>query len=303
MSILLPPGAHLPRAREALSEAVALLDRALEPTRRYRRDADEAQNNLKIAIAFHALAALDAAKAVNTISATDHAGTISTDYRTVFEALVKIRWMRAAPSRAKAYLESEPFERYRLATARIRSSSRWAAVVNDCKDAINRNPSLLKLPGAMNGKRPNLKAIAKALRFPPLEEMAGALGMTDDDVLIDLDVPSLTPHTSVVYVKNFPKSLNRDGTVNLSSEMDPMSLMGYVALTATRTGEVLQEVLAVWPDGALIYETELAAGRLVNFSLTIQGYMRERPDPSTFTPAAFGSTPTPFANLRQDDQS
>jgi hypothetical protein len=274
MKLYLPPGAHLPRIRAVLEEICHALEKALAPVRRYRPVPDEVENALRMAVGTHALAALDAALAVHIVSGTESAGTIATDCRTVFECLVKMRWMRKDARRARSYLASEPFERYALANARVKKSNRWPDIVGNCKTSIAANPWLLDLPNATKGarKRPDFDAIAKALRMPSLEDMSKAIGQDDDAYLVDSDVPSLTPHTSVLYVKNFVKARNADDTFILSTSMDPRMLDGYVARTATRTGEVLKEVLDLWPDGAIMFEADSAAERLAEIVTALKGY-------------------------------
>ena len=98
--------------------------------------------------------------------------------------------------------------------------------------------------------------------------------------MLDFDVPSLYPHTSVVHAKNFASSLNADGTVVLSTEMEPLTLLGYVARSTTRTGEVLQEVLGVFQDGAILFDTEKAVKALNEIITAINGVIINRaPDP------------------------
>lgn len=275
MVIHLPPLAHLPRIREVLDDLCGLLDRALAPIHRFKRIRADLDNDLKLAMGFHAMNGLEAARAVHTLSGTDHAGTATLYFRVVFEVLVKIRWIRQDPDRARAYLESEPFERYILATDRVRNSKRWPQIVKECDDAVAANPALLQLPKVNTGKNnpPNYKAIARALRMPSLEVMATDIGMDQEDYLLDHGVPSLSPHTSVVHVKNFAKKLNADGSVNCSTIVEPTMLLGYVARTATRTGEVLNQVLEVWPDGATMFESEKAAQRLTEIVDALRGIM------------------------------
>lgn len=274
--IHLPPLAQLPRTRDVLNDICNLLERALGPIHRFRRIRANRDNDVQLAVGFHAMNGLDAARAVHTLSATDHAGTATLYFRVVFEALVKIRWMRVDPERARAYLESEPFERHILATERIRNSDRWPAIVKECEDAVAGNPALLQLPKVNTGKNnpPNFDAVARGLRMPPLEVMATEIGMDEDDFLLDHGVTSLLPHTSVVHVKNFAKNLNADGTVSCSTSIDPTMLVGYVARTATRTGEILNQVLEVWPDGALMFASENVAKNLTEIVTAIHGQIR-----------------------------
>lgn len=257
--IHLPPTAQLPRMRGLLDNLCALLERALGPASRFKPEPGEPGNDLRLACVMHALNALDAGRAAFTLSGTDYAGTVAPHFRTIFEALVKIRWMRKHAQRARAFLESEPFERYALATPRVKRSTRWAPIVDECKKAVEKNPSLLNLRNATKGanKRPDFRAIAMALRMPDLAAMAATLGMDDEDYLIDHAVPSLTPHTSVVHVKNYAKRMNRDGTVTMSTEMEPTMLLGYVARSASRIGEVLNEILELYPDGKVMYDAEM----------------------------------------------
>lgn len=186
--------------------------------------------------------------------------------------------MRQHSARATNYLISEPFERYALANDRVRRSDKWPDIVQECKNSVARLPSLLNLPGATKGaaRRPVFKAIAKALRMPPLAEMADAVGEDEDVYLIDVDVPSLYPHTSVTYTKNFHKRNNRDGTAFLSTQAEPIMLLGSITRAATRLGEILKEVLDIFPDGAIQFDAEAAAGRLAEVVTAIRGYLPQR---------------------------
>ena len=271
--IHLPPLAQLPRARGVLNDFANLLDRALEPARRFTRVRENLDNDVLLAVSLHALNALEAARALHTLSGTDHAGTVAPHFRTLFDAVVKMRWMRKHPQRARQYLQSGPFEQYALATERVKKSHLWAQIVAACKAGIAENPELLDLPKATKGpqKRPDFAAIAKALRMPDIEEMATAVGMDEDDYLIDQSFPSLNPHTSVLHTTMFMKGVNADGTARLSSEINPGMLLAYVGRGATRTGEVLEEVFKAYPDGALQFETEKVAERLQDIVVALSG--------------------------------
>jgi hypothetical protein len=270
--IHLPPNAQLPRMREILDDLCGLLERALLPAVRFKPEPGKPENDVRLACVMHAFNALDAGRAIYTLSGTDYAGTVAPHFRTIFEALVKIRWMRKHPPRARSFLLSEPFERYALATARVKKSTRWPMVVDDCRKAVEKNPVLLNLPNVTKGpnKRPDFRAIAMALRMPDLAKMAGSLGMDAEDYLIDHAVPSLTPHTSVVHVKSYAKRMNPDGTITMSTEMDPTMLLGYVARSATRLGEVLNEVLELYPDGKVLYDSEKVAETLVDVTTMLR---------------------------------
>lgn len=271
--IHLPPLAQLPRAREVLNDLANLLDRALEPARRFTRIRKNLDNDVLLAASLHALNALEAARALHTLSGTEHAGTVAPHFRTLFDAVVKMRWMRAHPPRARQYLQSGPFEQYALATERVKKSPLWAKIVAACKASIAENPELLDLPNATIGpkRRPDFVAIARELRMPNIEDMATAVGMDEDDYLIDQSFPSLNPHTSVLHTTMFIKGINADGTARLSSEINPGLLLAYVGRGATRTGEVVEEVLKAYPDGPLQFETEKVAERLQDIVVALSG--------------------------------
>ena len=272
------PAAHLPRLRETLADLIVILDKALGPVRRFRKSDDQVENPLRLAAGVHALNALDAARAVHNLSGTDYAQTLTPHFRTLFEVLVKIRAMRKDPARARAYLESEPFERHAMATERVKKSKLWDEIVKDCKDAIARNPALLKLKKVNTGKNnpPNFNAVARALRMD-VETLAKELGMDEDDYLMDFGVPSLNPHTSPVFTKNFGKSLNGDGTANLSSEIDPKLLLIYVIRSSARVGQILEDVLALFPDGPLQFEAEKIAPRLEEQTGALRNLIGKKP--------------------------
>jgi hypothetical protein len=273
-----PPAAHLPRLRETLADLVVLLSSALEPVRRFRKTHDEVENALRLAAGVHALNALDAARAVHNLSGTDYAQTLTPHFRTLFEVLVKIRAMRKDPARARAYLESEPFERHAMATERVKKSKRWAEIVQSCKDAVARNPALLKLKKVNTGKNnpPNFNAVARALRMD-LETLAEELGMDEEDYLMDFGVPSLNSHTSPVFTKNFGKSFNADGSATMSSEIDPKLLLIYVIRSSARVGQILEDVLALFPDGRLQFEAEKIEPRLEEQTVAIRNLIGKKP--------------------------
>jgi hypothetical protein len=264
--IHLPPNAQLPRMRAILEEFCSLLDRALEPGRRFKPDPDDPKNDLRLAVVMHALSALDAARAVHNLSGTEYAGTLTLHFRTVFEALVKIRWMRKRPKRARRFFMSAPFERYILATTRVKKSTQWAEIVKECDELIARYPALLRLRKVKTGKNnpPNMKRIARALRMPNLEVMSEKVGMDEDDLFLDHDFPSLAPHTSVLAVDQYGKRRTADGTITLSTEMEPNLLIAYVSRSAVRVGGLVEEVLRFYPDGKIEFDAEDPSQRLTS---------------------------------------
>jgi hypothetical protein len=64
------------------------------------------------------------------------------------------------------------------------------------------NPSWRRAPEATAKTTPR----PRALRMRGLETLANDAGMDDETYLLDFDVPSLYPHTSVVHAKNFARS-------------------------------------------------------------------------------------------------
>jgi len=274
MSLIVPPLAHLPRTREALDQVATLLDLSLEPARRFRKSGTGLENDLRIAVALHGLSALDAARAVHLLSGTGNAGTVPAGYRTICDCLVKIRWMRADPQRARVYLVAEPFERYALASESIKKSPRWPVIIADCKKALEDHPWILKLDGATDTKgKPQYDKIVWALRMPSPEGMAQAVGMDEDDHLLDTGISSLAPHTSVVHTKNFARSLNIDGTINLSTSLDPIMLLWYVSRSTARLGAVTNEVLNVFPDGAVAYKAAEVERDVTKAIMMLKAYM------------------------------
>lgn len=273
LTLALPPDALLPRCREVLLTIARVLERALEPAKRFRRVRDDRDNDVRLASAVHALNALDASYAAHSVSGTEYPAGTALHLRIVFEALVKIRWMRQVPLRAKAYLDSEPFERYAHALGLAAASHRWSEIVEACEAAVTADPSLLSLPKVLNpDKSPNFKRIAARLRMPKILDMATDVGM-QDDYFIDFDVPSFYPHTSVLHTKSFAQRLNSDGFVELSAKVNPIVLSGFVARAATRAGAITSEVLNLWPDGAIQFAAENALEELVQVVNVLKGYM------------------------------
>jgi hypothetical protein len=275
LTIHVPPAAQLTRMRGMLLDLCDLLDRALVPAKRFMPDPGTPGNDVRLAVVLHGFNALESARAVQNLSGTDYAGAIAPHYRTLFEALVKIRWMRKHPKRARRFLESDPFERYALATNRVKKSKHWARIVSECKMAVEKNPDLLKLPDAVGRKsrRPNYSAIAKGMRMD-LGDMVRSLGMDEEDYLIDHAVPSLTPHSSILHVSQYAKRKNSDGSVTISTEMDANMLLAYVSRAATRTGEVLNQILEIYPDGKIIFDSEEVARRLSDVTIMLRNTMR-----------------------------
>lgn len=271
-----PPLAQLPRIREILNDVCSVLEQALAPMQRFRMGTGD-EYCLRLAVGFHALNGLDAARAVYTLSGTkDHAGTSTLFFRVAYEAFVKIRWMRLDPKRARTYIESEPFERYALATDRVRNSKHWPEILKDCADTIVANPDLMKLKKASTGKNnpPNYDAIARGMRMPSLSVMATELGMDDEDLLIGHDGPSLLPHTSIMHARDFCQSINADGTVNLKTTIDPHVLVTNVARTAGRTGEILQQILELCPNSAIQFDGKQISRRLQDVVFILGGLVR-----------------------------
>ena len=169
----------------------------------------------------------------------------------------------ADPSRAKRYLQSEPFGRYALATDRVRSSWRFPVVVADCRNAIDADPSLLVLiaPKALRKAErrgpPNYYALlAQALRLPNMRPMAHAVGMDDEDYFIDYAFPSQQPHSTAVHTKSFATGWNKDQTARLSTSETNDLLVPTAARSLPHLGNIIYEVLQQFPDGALEYAAE-----------------------------------------------
>lgn len=273
LTLQLPPDALLPKCREVLIAIARVLDRALEPAKRFRRVRDDRDNDVRLACAVHALNALDASHAAYAVSGTDYPAGTALHLRVIFEALLKIRWMRKDPLRAKAYLDSEPFERYAHAEGVAGASHRWSEIVEACEAAVKADPSLLSLPKVLNpNKSPNFKRIAAKLRMPKILVMATDVGM-QDEYFIDFDVPSFYPHTSVLHTKSFAQRLNADGTVELSTKVNAIALSGFVVRAATRAGAITSEVLELWPDGAVQFAAENALEELVQVVNVLKGFM------------------------------
>lgn len=257
-AIHLPPLAYLPETLDRLDELVGLLDRALEPARHFKRVRDDQQNDLQFAVALHALNALGLTRAVRLLAEHKMGQAIYAPVRTVFESLVKIRWMRRDPQRATNYLDAEPFARYVLATPRVKKTPAFKQILKDCENAVKAKRSLLNLPKARkkNGKA-DYRAIAMALRMPKLEEMAKAVDMDEEIFLLDAAVPSLSPHGDVIYTRNFAKWFNSDGSVLLSYESDPGVLQAFTARTLCHVGMIVEDLsMHVFPDGVIQFEAE-----------------------------------------------
>jgi hypothetical protein len=257
-ALVLPQLAYLPETLDRLDELIALLDRALEPARRFKRVRDDRENDLRLAVALHALNALGQARAVRLLAEQGMGHAIYAPVRTIFESLVKIRWIRRDPGRATSYLDAEPFARYVLATSRVKKAPAFKRIVQECENAVTAKPGLLKLPNATNKNgKANFRAIAMALRMPNLEVMAAAVGMDEEILLLDAAVPSLSPHGDVIYTRNFAKGLNADGSFTLSYEADPGMLQAYAARALAHVGCIVEDLaMHVFPDGAIQFEAE-----------------------------------------------
>jgi hypothetical protein len=256
--IHLPPLAYLPHTLELLDEVIALLERSLLPARRFERIRADRQNDFILAATLHALNALGAARALRVLAEREMGYAVYSHGRTIFESLVKIKWMGKEKSRATSYLEAEPFSRYALATRRVKMHPVFMTIVAECKNEIAANPQLLKLPGALTASgRPDFAGISKALRMPRLGDMAKAIGMDEEGYLIDSSFPSLSSHGNVVYTRNFATGPNPDGSVDLSLQGNPGMLLAFAARSLPLTGSILEEVAwNVFPDGAIQFEIE-----------------------------------------------
>jgi hypothetical protein len=67
--------------RELLAELCNLLDRALDPAKRFIPKPGAPENDVRLAGAMHAFNALDAGRAVHNLSGTDYPGTIAPHFR------------------------------------------------------------------------------------------------------------------------------------------------------------------------------------------------------------------------------
>ncbi|MBV8368759.1 MAG: hypothetical protein JO036_07455 [Candidatus Eremiobacteraeota bacterium] len=277
LRIILPPTAQLPRARAVLQSITNVLDDALEPTRRFHRVRDDLENDLCLAAAVHALSGLDAARAILVLADEDHGNALAPHARTIVEAFVKIAWMRQDRQRARDYLESEPFERFAHATPAVRASNRWNEILRDCDTAVKQCPDLLNLKKAVdpNTGQPDYKAIAKALRMPSFIRLAAAIGLDQDDYLVDFDFHSFTPHTSVLHAKTFFRAVNPDSSVTATTKMDPCMLIAIVARAANNSARLVNEILSVFPDGAVLFKFEKAVEELAEMSAAVNGLIRD----------------------------
>lgn len=269
-----PKLAFLPGLLECLDETIHLLDRSLGPVKTFHVVRNDPQNDLQLAIGVHALNALDAARAVRVLAEKEMGNAIYPHARLIFDALVKTRWMRQNPARATIYLDSEPFERYLQASPAVKNSPVFTSIVKECTDAVAANPSLLKLKKAVakNGQ-PDFRKIAFAMRMPSVPTMVKDIGMTEDDYLVDFGVPSLYPHTAVMHTRGFVRSMNRDGTINLEVGSKPEMLTGYTARALVQTGNIIQEVLRSFPDGAIEFEMEKCVAHMNEAVSRLRGVM------------------------------
>lgn len=58
----------------------------------------------------------------------------------------------------------------------------------------------------------------------------------------------------------------------LSTESDPVMLLGYVARTATRPGQIAQDVLELFPDYAIPHDFERVASALAERTTAPRAY-------------------------------
>ena len=268
----MPPLAYLPEVLQRLDEVNLLLERSLEPSRAFRGVRSDQQNNLRLAVGLHTLNALEASKALHVLANRKMGVAMYPHARTMFEVLVKIRWMQKCPSRATDYLDSEPFERYALASPIVKARPVFKEVVADCKKALEDNPRLLKLPKLVgkNG-HPDFAKIAKALRMPDLDKMVVDVGLDSDDYMLDFGITSLAPHSSIVHTIDFAKRINPDGSAMFSAEIPPKMLLGYAARALPRAGQILESTLKTFPDGKIEYEAEHHAQIVKTLVLKLKG--------------------------------
>lgn len=284
--IHLPPLAYLTEILDRAREFLDLLDRALQPAQSFERKRDDLQNDLRLAIAVHGIGAYHAGRALVLVSEAHLGSSVYPHSRTIFEALVRMRWMRADPLRARRYLQSEPFGRYALATERVQSSWRFPVVVADCRNAIDADPSLLGLitPNVLaKAERqgpPNLYSlVARALRLPNMRLMAHAVGMDDEEYFIDYAFPSQQPHSTAVHTKSFATGWNKNQTARLSTAETNDLLIPTAARCLPHLGNIVYEVLQQFPDGVLEYAAETCVPKvdaIVSKLATDSRYVRKR---------------------------
>jgi hypothetical protein len=261
--------AYLPEILDRVRDFLDLLDRALKPAKSFERKQNDLQNDLRLGVAVHGIGAYHAGRALIVVSEAHLGSSIYPHARTIFEALVRMRWMRADPLRARRYLQSEPFGRYALATERVQSSWRFPIVVNDCRNAIDADSSLLGLitPKVLKKAErrgpPNYYAlIARALRLPNMRLMALAVGMDDEDYFIDYAFPSQQPHSTAVHTKSFATGWNKDQTAQISTAETNELLVPTAARSLPHLGNIIYEVLQQFPDGAIEYAAEICVPKV-----------------------------------------
>lgn len=271
--IHLPPLAYLSQVLDCLEELTSLLRRALAPAEHFTRTRNDAENDLRLVIALHAVNALHAARAIRALASTKMGNSIFPHVRIIFEALVKMRWLAKDATRATRYLQSEPFNRYLLATERVRLTEHFRIALRDCSHAIEADPSLLDLPK----RRPNYigpvsyREIGRALPMPRMKKMASEIGMDDEDYFIDYAVPSQQPHSSPTHTKAFAPKINSDNTALITTDESNALLLSYSARSLPHVGNVLVEVLHSFPDGAVEYAAEQLAERIADLVTKLRG--------------------------------
>jgi hypothetical protein len=265
--LYLPPLARLPEIIGCLDEMIAILARALAPAARFERKRGDVTNDLTLAVAVHAINALHAARAIRVLAEEKMGNSLYPHGRIIYEALVKIQWMRLDSARATRYLQSESFNRYRLLRGLLRQPPHFPQVMADCRAAIAGDPTLLSLvrPKQNAIGPPNYyKLLGVALRMPKMTDMIIEIGMDEEDYFVDYAFPSQQPHSSPTHTKNFAKRVNSDDMARISTDESNDLLVSYSARALPHIGNVVVQVLSVFPDGAIEYDAEKCAARINN---------------------------------------
>ena len=146
--------------------------------------------------------------------------------RSQFEASIRIAYIEKHNIMARNFLDSEPFERWFLASEYSKKLPLLKTIEAECFKIIKERPDLVgdqkDSQSILAGKiPPNYSAVRKKLQFKATEQLMNDLRKTDSKWKADLYVTlfrmgSQSIHNEIGFLRNALADLNNDGSVHFS---------------------------------------------------------------------------------------
>jgi hypothetical protein len=204
----------------------------LEWTRRQGLEAGERRDQ-QLCIGLLASSVYNSAKAVMALYEGGFGEASLIFVRSQFEQAAKAEYFSSRPGRVRDFLDSEPFERYKLTQGYDVKESLRTQIVADCKEAVKRNPHLLRHQSKAGKGMPraDFLAIREALKPPDIQDLLRA-NKWDFDLYVTIFLfGSLWIHGSInelrKYVDEYP-----DGSVGFAPEQELRGPPDYLMQSA-----------------------------------------------------------------------